>query len=74
MVMESFKGFEHKFAYRLLGHSGDGANIQFVKEGNYPKTEKESFEIVSKMRAHAQFCLSGGEFVTRAKIVGGSGW
>ncbi|RUS15547.1 hypothetical protein BC937DRAFT_92326 [Endogone sp. FLAS-F59071] len=59
MVMESFKGFEHKFAYCLLGHSGDGANIQFVKEGSYPKTEKESFEVVSKMRAHAQFCLSG---------------
>ncbi|KAL0082790.1 AAA domain-containing protein [Phycomyces blakesleeanus] len=59
MLMEAFRGFEHKFAYRIVGHSGDGANIEFVKPGNYPKTEKEEFEILSKMRAHSQYCLSG---------------
>lgn len=59
MLMESFRGFEHKFQYRILGHSGDGANIEFVKEGKYPKSEKEEFEIISKMRAHSQYCLSG---------------
>lgn len=59
MLMESFRGFEHKFQYRIVGHSGDGANIEFVKEGKYPKSEKEEFEIISKMRAHSQYCLSG---------------
>ncbi|OZJ04703.1 hypothetical protein BZG36_02531 [Bifiguratus adelaidae] len=59
MIMESFKGFEYKFAYQILGHSGDGASIEFVKEGKYPKTEKDCFEVISKMRAHSQFCLSG---------------
>lgn len=61
MLMESFRGFEHKFAYRIIGHSGDGANIEFVTPGHYPKTEKEEFEIINKMRAHSQYCLSGGK-------------
>ncbi|KAI9301803.1 hypothetical protein BJ944DRAFT_233592, partial [Cunninghamella echinulata] len=59
MLMEAFRGFETKFAYRIIGHSGDGANIEFVKPGNYPKTEKDEFDIISKMRAHSQYCLSG---------------
>ncbi|KAI7898653.1 AAA domain-containing protein [Cokeromyces recurvatus] len=59
MLMESFRGFEHKFAYKIIGHSGDGANIEFVTPGKYPKTEKEAFEIISKMKAHSQYCLSG---------------
>ncbi|KAI9260188.1 AAA domain-containing protein [Sporodiniella umbellata] len=59
MLMESFRGFEHKFAYRIVGHSGDGANIEFVVPGKYPKTEKDEFEVISKMRAHSQYCLSG---------------
>ncbi|KAI9317743.1 AAA domain-containing protein [Dichotomocladium elegans] len=59
MLMESFRGFEHKFAYRIVGHSGDGANIEFVVPGKYPKNEKEEFEVINKMRAHSQYCLSG---------------
>ncbi|KAI8350392.1 AAA domain-containing protein [Blakeslea trispora] len=59
MLMEAFRGFEHKFAYKIVGHSGDGANIEFVTPGKYPKSEKEEFEIISKMRAHSQYCLSG---------------
>lgn len=59
MLMESFRGFEHKFAYKIVGHSGDGANIEFVTPGKYPKTEKEAFEVINKMKAHSQYCLSG---------------
>ncbi|GAA5805817.1 AAA domain-containing protein [Helicostylum pulchrum] len=59
MLMESFRGFEHKFAYKIVGHSGDGANIEFVVPGKYPKTEKEAFEVIGKMKAHSQYCLSG---------------
>lgn len=60
MLMEAFRGFEHKFAYRLIGHSGDGANIEFVTPANYPRSEKDEFEVINKMRAHSQYCLSGG--------------
>ncbi|KAI8064375.1 AAA domain-containing protein [Gongronella butleri] len=59
MIMEAFRGFEHKFEYQITGHSGDTANLPFIKPGQYPKTEKDEFEILSKMRAHAQYCLSG---------------
>lgn len=58
--MESFKSFEHKFQYRIIGHSGDSPNIEFVKEGKYPRTEKEMFKVLTQMYTHSQFCLSGG--------------
>ncbi|CAG8614734.1 10142_t:CDS:10 [Funneliformis caledonium] len=64
MVMESFKSFEHKFQYRIIGHSGDGPNIEFVKEGQYPRTEKESLKILNQMFNHSQFCLSGDNTVS----------
>ena len=59
MLMESFRGFEHKFQYKISGHSGDGPDIVFVQEGKYPKNEKEIFMIVKKMSAHAAYCISG---------------
>ncbi len=59
--MESFKSFENKFQYRIIGHSGDSPNVEFVKEGKYPRNEKEEFKILSQMRLHSQFCLSGGK-------------
>lgn len=57
--MESFRNFEHKFAYSIIGHSGDSPNLEFVKEGKYPKTEKDVFKVISQMSAHSQYCLSG---------------
>ncbi|KAG0209285.1 von Willebrand factor A domain-containing protein 8 [Mortierella sp. NVP41] len=59
MIMESFRNFEHKFAYSIIGHSGDSPNLEFVKEGRYPKTEKDVFKVISQMSAHSQYCLSG---------------
>ncbi|KAG0268044.1 von Willebrand factor A domain-containing protein 8 [Actinomortierella ambigua] len=59
MIMESFRSFEHKFAYQIVAHSGDSAALEFVKEGKYPRTEKDVFKILSQMSAHSQYCLSG---------------
>ncbi|KAF9204985.1 von Willebrand factor A domain-containing protein 8 [Haplosporangium sp. Z 27] len=59
MIMESFRNFEHKFEYSIIGHSGDSPNLEFVKAGRYPKTEKDVFKIISQMTAHSQYCLSG---------------
>ncbi|KAG0045398.1 von Willebrand factor A domain-containing protein 8 [Gryganskiella cystojenkinii] len=59
MIMESFRNFEHKFQYSIIGHSGDSPNLEFVKEGRYPKTEKDVFKVISQMSAHSQYCLSG---------------
>ncbi|KAI1297032.1 von Willebrand factor A domain-containing protein 8 [Mortierella claussenii] len=59
MIMESFRNFEHKFEYSIIGHSGDSPNLEFVKAGRYPKTEKDVFKVISQMSAHSQYCLSG---------------
>ncbi|CAG8773067.1 14176_t:CDS:2, partial [Ambispora leptoticha] len=59
MIMESFKSFEHKFQYQIFGHSGDSPNVEFVKKGKYPHTEKETFKVMNRMHTHSQFCLSG---------------
>ncbi|KJE89891.1 hypothetical protein CAOG_008496 [Capsaspora owczarzaki ATCC 30864] len=49
MIMESFAGFEHKFSYELIGHSGDGPDIQFVpmqdapsRSSSYGSTKKST--------------------------------
>ena len=63
MIMDSFKNFEHKFQYRIAGHSGDGDDIEFVKEGTYPKNEKDISVILNQMAMHSQYCLSGGDFL-----------
>lgn len=55
----AFKSFEHKFKYTLAGHSGDGPDIDFLKNGKYPRNEAERFEIMKQMHNHATFCLSG---------------
>ncbi|TPX32182.1 hypothetical protein SmJEL517_g04613 [Synchytrium microbalum] len=66
LIMEAFKNFEHKFQYRIAGHSGDGPDIEFVSEGKYPKNEKEQFQIIAKMNAHSQYCLSGDNTILAA--------
>jgi von Willebrand factor A domain-containing protein 8 len=59
--MESFRGFEHKFQYRFFGHSGDGPAIDLMGNKPSPRNEKEMFAILTKMQAHAAYCISGGE-------------
>ncbi|KAI8930150.1 AAA domain-containing protein [Entophlyctis helioformis] len=44
----TFRGFEHKFRYKICGHSGDG-----------PETPFEVLNVVSRMSGHASFCMSG---------------
>jgi hypothetical protein len=62
MVMESFKGYENKIAYDVIGHSGDSFNIKFVDSQSSPKNEAERLKILKTMLAHSQFCSSGGIF------------
>jgi hypothetical protein len=60
VLMEAFRSVEHKFDYRLFGHSGDGPLIELFKKGYKPRNEKEIFDVLAKMNAHATHCLSGG--------------
>jgi len=59
MLMESLEDFEHKYEYSIVGHSGDGPQISFVEYGKQPKNDKERLQVLSKMYAHTQYCMSG---------------
>jgi hypothetical protein len=69
MIMESFAGFENKFDFCIMGHSGDSPEIPFVEFGKPPKDRKERLKVLQKMVAHSQYCMSGDytvEAVNRA--------
>ncbi|XP_063282038.1 von Willebrand factor A domain-containing protein 8 [Pelobates fuscus] len=59
MVMEAFENYEHKFKYDVIGHSGDGFNIELVKSDTIPRNNKQRLQILKTMHAHSQFCMSG---------------
>lgn len=68
MLMESLAGFEHKYEYSIVGHSGDGPAIQFVPFGEPPKNDKERLQVCHKMHAHTQYCMSGDTTVEAAEL------
>lgn len=45
MIMESFAGFESKFDYCIMGHSGDSPDIPFVNFGEPPTDRKERLKV-----------------------------
>ncbi|CAJ1078932.1 von Willebrand factor A domain-containing protein 8 isoform X1 [Xyrichtys novacula] len=59
MVMEALENYEHKFKYDIMGHSGDGYDIELVRADKVPKNNKERLKVLKTMHAHAQFCMSG---------------
>ncbi|XP_051781637.1 von Willebrand factor A domain-containing protein 8 [Erpetoichthys calabaricus] len=59
MVMEALEGYEQKLKYDILGHSGDGFNIELVRCDKIPKNNKQRLEVLKIMHAHSQFCMSG---------------
>ena len=59
MIMESFHGFENKFSYEMVGHSGNGPNIPLISYDKPPANEKERYAVLQKIIAHTQYCLSG---------------
>ncbi|XP_028992985.1 von Willebrand factor A domain-containing protein 8 isoform X2 [Betta splendens] len=59
MVMEALESYEHKFKYDVVGHSGDGFDIELVRADDVPKNDKQRLKVLKTMHAHAQFCMSG---------------
>lgn len=59
MIMEALQGFEWKYQYSIVGHSGDTADILLVDYGKAPKNAKERMQIIEKMVAHSQYCGTG---------------
>jgi len=59
LVMESFEGFEDKFDFSIVGHSGDSRRIELVDFGNPPSNSKERLRVLQTMVAHTQYTQSG---------------
>uniref|UniRef100_A0A1A7X2M3 von Willebrand factor A domain-containing protein 8 n=3 Tax=Iconisemion striatum TaxID=60296 RepID=A0A1A7X2M3_9TELE len=59
MVMEALENYEHKFKYDIVGHSGDGYDIELVTANKVPKNNKQRLKVLQTMHAHSQFCMSG---------------
>lgn len=67
MIMESLKGFERKFDYRVVGHSGDTDELKLVDWGKPPKNEKQRLDIIKAMHAHTESCDSGDHTLEAAR-------
>ncbi|KAB5577077.1 hypothetical protein PHYPO_G00205820 [Pangasianodon hypophthalmus] len=59
MVMEALESYENKFKYDIVGHSGDGFDIELVRCDKVPKNNKQRLKVLKTMHAHSQFCMSG---------------
>lgn len=67
MVMEALQGFQSKFVYDILGHSGEESRLEFVKADGPPLNDKERLKVLQAMHAHSQFCLSGDNTLDATK-------
>eukprot|EP01116_Phalansterium_solitarium_P021620 TRINITY_DN6799_c0_g1_i1.p1 TRINITY_DN6799_c0_g1~~TRINITY_DN6799_c0_g1_i1.p1 ORF type:complete len:352 (+),score=63.07 TRINITY_DN6799_c0_g1_i1:188-1243(+) len=63
MIMEAFEGFEHKYHYSIVGHSGDSPEIPLVDYIKPPRNRNERLKILQKMKAHSEYCVSGDSTV-----------
>ena len=68
MIMQSLQSLGHKYVYDITGHSGDSANIPFVKAGQPPKNEKEMIQILQQMWVHSQYCWAGDNTLTATSL------
>ncbi|XP_039291605.1 von Willebrand factor A domain-containing protein 8-like [Nilaparvata lugens] len=59
LLMEALQGYESKFQYDIVGHSGEEVEIKFVSPTQPPTNNKHRLDVIKTMHAHAQFCLSG---------------
>ncbi|KAI6205157.1 Von Willebrand factor A domain-containing protein 8 [Aphelenchoides besseyi] len=59
LVMESLIGKEDKIKYDVYGHSGENPSIDFTSVNKPPTNEKQRLDVLKRMLAHSQFCISG---------------
>uniref|UniRef100_A0A665V7J8 von Willebrand factor A domain-containing protein 8 n=1 Tax=Echeneis naucrates TaxID=173247 RepID=A0A665V7J8_ECHNA len=51
MVMEALESYEDKFKYDIVGHSGDGYDIELVRADKVPKNNKQRLKVL-KVKTH----------------------
>jgi hypothetical protein len=53
MIIEGLEGFEHKFSYSIVGHSGANACVPLVEYGCPPADRGAKLEVVQKLYGYA---------------------
>ena len=59
MLMEALQGVEERLQYAMVGHSGEDDAIELVRFGHPPANAAQRLQVVQRMVAHSQFCMSG---------------
>ena len=59
MILESFKGYGHKFALKFKGHSGSTDDVTIVDPNKLPQNDGERLDVLRAMNAHSASCDSG---------------
>jgi hypothetical protein len=49
-VMEAFSGLEHKYAFEVIGHSGDSHHVPFITSRNMPRDRKQVYPFGPHLR------------------------
>ncbi len=67
-ALQAMAGFESKFSWCMVGHSGDAPRIPLVEFGAPPKTAADRLKVLLAMQAHAQYCMSGDHTVEATRL------
>jgi len=59
MLMESLDGFEHKYQWNIVGHSGNGPEISFVEFGQVPRGRVQRAQVMAQMVSASAIAASG---------------
>lgn len=63
MIMESLDGFEHKYSWSVVGHSGNGAEISFVEYGSPPRGRQQKAQVIAQIISASGIAASGDSTV-----------
>eukprot|EP01135_Chromosphaera_perkinsii_P009987 Nk52_evm22s1992 gene=Nk52_evmTU22s1992 len=60
MMLEAFQGVsKDKYKVEVVGHSGESDCVPFVSEDQLPSNNRERLNVMERIHAHSQFCMSG---------------
>lgn len=59
LMMESLEGFDHKYSWNIVGHSGNGPEISFVDYGQPPRTRVQRAAVLGQMTSASAIAASG---------------
>ena len=67
LLMEALRGFEHKYEYEIVAHSGASAHVPLVVAGRPPTSADARARVVEQLMGHAYSCGSGDNSLAAAR-------